>query len=163
MRPVVIGMNNPRGADPRFALHPLPRHCAGGRLWRMLNEATGIGMREYVEAFDRVNLVDGSWRATAARERASQLRTWLVGRRAVLLGRQVQEAFRIDAAPLSEIAETVSVVPRFETVFYCIPHPSGRNLWYNDHANREAAKAFLARVYLECLVERNHEEWRRLG
>ena len=147
MKPVIIGMNNPYGADPRFALYPLPVGSAGGRLYGMLQEATGIGRQAYLETFERVNLVDGPWKAAAARERAAQLRPWLIGRHVILLGRAVQAAFGIDADPLAEVVRTISVIPRFETVYHAVPHPSGRNLWYNNPANREAAKALLARVH----------------
>ena len=35
-RPILVGMNNPYGADPAMALYPLPERASGGRLARIL-------------------------------------------------------------------------------------------------------------------------------
>ncbi len=143
-RPLLVGMNNPYGADPRYALYPLPERSAGGRLYEIINAATGLSKRQYVRAYDRVNLVEGAWSAAVARGRADLLIPSLAGRRVVLLGRDVQGAFGIAGAlPMEERTEAVSTG---WITFYCVPHTSGRNLWYNDPENRRLAIEFFRRL-----------------
>ena len=143
-RPVIIGMNNPVSSDPAHALYPLPRHHAGGRLWQMLHEQSGATMRQYVDGFDRRNLVIGPWDRSIARIRAHGMLPGLCGRDVVLLGQQVWEAF--------QMPPEVIYCNRFElalagVTFYRVPHPSGRNLWYNDETNRRAVGRLLADLY----------------
>lgn len=136
-------MNNPISLDPKYALHPWPRGCAGNRLYEMLREVDpSVAMHEYMRRFDRVNLVAGPWNVRMARVRAAELRPTLVGRHVVLLGQKVAEAFGIDprcsACKLDE-----------DATFYLLPHPSGRNLLYNDPGRRRATGQLLARLYAE--------------
>lgn len=151
-RPVIVGMNNPVSAAPEHALYPLPRHHAGGRLWRMLFDETGATMRQYVDAFERVNLVTGPAFATrAAQARAAELLPSLAGRSIVLLGQEVRKSF---GHQRSALLEPYCVgPPGSEVTFYQLPHPSGRNLWYNDDTNRRAAGRLLAMLYRASQVE----------
>jgi hypothetical protein len=63
-RVVLVGESNPYGADPRYALYPLPPQASGGRLARIL----GLSARQYLRAFPhRVNLLTTArWAAPAA-------------------------------------------------------------------------------------------------
>lgn len=134
MRVHFVGMNNPYGADPRHALYPWPPTSAGGRLYGMVSEAIGWTRGQYVDGIDRLNLVEGPWSAASARDRASELLDELWGRRVVMLGGAVAEAFRLRAHPILQWRDGW---------FAVLPHPSGRNRWYNEASNRAAAVAFL--------------------
>jgi hypothetical protein len=142
-RPVLVGMNNPMSDDPAHALYPLPLGCAGSRLWEMLAEETGATRQQYLRAFERVNLVVGPWSRAAARVGAAQLSARLAGRTAILLGAQVRDAF--GHSPTGDVLAPYQVDG---TLFYQLPHPSGRNLWYNHEANRRRAGQVLGDVYL---------------
>src|SRR5580765_7245676 len=69
-RPIIIGMSNPLSTDPTHALYPAPPGCSGHRLWAMLHEVSGATRREYVDGFDRRNLIAGPWDKGAARDAA---------------------------------------------------------------------------------------------
>jgi hypothetical protein len=150
VNPLLIGMNNPYGQNPRYALYPMPENSAGGLLYDMVREATGLTPPQYIEMFDRINIVDGEWNRRRAAANAVDLIRSLAGRNVVLLGRKVQEAFGLyhsDRGPITEIRKVTSLLPRGEATFHCIPHPSGRNPWYNDPENRQLVKNLLARLH----------------
>jgi hypothetical protein len=141
-RPLIVGMNNPLSLDPWYALYPLPEGCAGHRLYSMLAEVLPtVTMRDYVRRFERVNLVSGPWDATAARSRAEELRPSLAGRHVILLGQEVAKAFGIDPH-YSWVCDEED-----DATFYLLPHPSGRNLLYNDPGRRAHAGKILANLY----------------
>ncbi|MDE2426253.1 MAG: hypothetical protein KGO96_10155 [Elusimicrobia bacterium] len=149
-RPTLIGMNNPISVRPEHALYPFPRGCAGNRLWQMLHaiepEATASN---YVRVFRRLNLVIGPWNLASARARADDLLPELAdGAPVILLGREVAKAFNLpaDLAPLVWVSVPVG---EDEARFHYFPHPSGRNLWYNDPENYAAAGQRLADIYRE--------------
>jgi hypothetical protein len=135
-------MNNPRSLAPEHALYPWPPGCAGHRLFEMLRAVEpSATMTRYRDRFDRVNLVSGPWNAAYARERADQLRPTLTGRSVVLLGREVTRAFGIRGE--------IDCLPwRYHgIIFYLLPHPSGRNLKYNDPDCRLQVGRVLAKLY----------------
>lgn len=146
--PVLVGMNNPISQRPEHALYPAPAGCAGHRLWSVLHEETGCGLRAYLEAFERVNVLVGSWDRSRAREAARGLRSRLAGRTILLLGREVHRAFE---APTD--VELLDCYWEGETVLYLLPHPSGRNLWYNKESNRRLVGALLGRLYRQARGE----------
>jgi hypothetical protein len=93
MKPILIGMNNPVSTRTGHELYPLPVGCTGHRIWDMLHQRTRATMREYVEAFERRNLVTGvQWDRTKARARAYETLIELrgSGRTVVLLGNSVR-------------------------------------------------------------------------
>jgi hypothetical protein len=142
MKTVLLGMNNPYGVDPKYALYPLPENSAGGRLYSMLKEVTGATLTQYRDGFDRRNLVAGPWSKARAREAADVLlaeaAAWSpLEVNVLVLGRQVWEALGL--APLPFLSRT--------GMWWAMPHPSGRNLWLNDPANRSATAAILASAY----------------
>lgn len=151
MRPLLIGQAPGPNTDPELPLFPVPRTSAGGRLQQMM----GITRGEYLTRFERINLLygfpgkDGSgedkFPARMARAAAQTVKPLLAGRTVVLVGRNVAEAFQLEA----DFFEWVDwpVRRRFyrETGLsraVVIPHPSGRNHWYNDPLNRELAREF---------------------
>jgi hypothetical protein len=132
MRPIILGMNNPLGPDPHYALWPDPPGCAGWRLWKMLSDVSGAGKRQYISAFDRRNILSSqTWAGREAREAGG--RVWAEvapGQLVVVLGRQVEWALGLERGPLIHPREVRDVTVRL------VPHPSGRNLFYNEPANR---------------------------
>lgn len=133
-------MNNPISINPKYALYPLPTGCAGNRLWKVLHDVNHATLRGYVETFDRTNLVVGPWDREKARVRAAVLVHERQDATTVLLGLDVQRAFGISAKPLEhEYLGTAH--------FICVPHPSGRNPWYNDPTNRRKVGLLLAELY----------------
>ena len=55
-RPLLVGLHNPLSPEPKYALYPRPEGCTGWRLLRMLGPA--FTERDYLRAFDRVDLLD---------------------------------------------------------------------------------------------------------
>ena len=144
-KPILVGMNNPQGNQ---ALVPYPVGCTGYRIWEMLAEKTGCFRIEYMNSFDRINLVqDRAWSAAAARANRDATMTILEGRTAVLLGRAVPAALGLPPtawmAPNTFHYATEPLV----VTYYVLPHPSGLNRWYNDQENREGAANLLAELY----------------
>lgn len=142
-KPILVGMNNPQGNIPFF---PHPPGCSGHRLWQMLSSKTGCFRQEYLDTFDRINMIpDKVWSAGAAL--AAQEPTWrlLEGRTVVLCGRAVPVALGYSRTPWSGLAGLYEV--KYRCTLYFIPHPSGMNRWYNDPANRDAVASLLSELY----------------
>lgn len=149
MKVMLIGQNNPLSMRPGFALYPAPNGCTGHRLWTMLHARTGVSRLRYIEAFDRRNLVHGMIydRATAhAAADAIYQEVWGSGRTIVLLGEEVRKAFghpRLLVHP--------------QVIGGCtwrqIPHPSGRNPFYNEPKNRKVVELLLEELYVAFTKE----------
>ena len=143
-RPVLIGMNNPVSSDPKHALYPYPPGCTGHRLLEMLQDRVPSATRgQYLDRFDRRNLVPHkTFSATIAAKHAAEIEQefWGSGRTVVLLGLDVVKAFR---HPRSLIHPQLIG----GTTWRQIPHPSGRNLWYNDASNRQLVAMLLEDLF----------------
>ena len=142
---LLLGMNNPLSDDPEFDLYPYPEGSAGWCLWKMLPE--GTTRRQYLDMFDRRNLLRArEWDQRAARAAAQELLPELGGRRVVVLGSQVRAALGLPKAePLVWYKMLTPRVGQKAAAFSyaALPHPSGRNMWYNAPTNREAVGKFL--------------------
>ena len=137
-RPVLLGMNNPYGADPEMALYPLPSRSAGGRLCQF----TGLSRTEYLRVFDRRNVLTGEWSAVRAREVAPALREELRGRTVVLLGAAVNSAMR--GGTEHELAPHFRWTPDGHGGWMAkAPHTSGLNQFLNDPLHQECMRIFL--------------------
>lgn len=159
MRPVLLGMNNPVSVTPSKALYPLPSGCTGNRLWRMLHDRTGASMTQYRNAFERRNVLTGEWDTRKARQAllgvpmatASCYEEWygtigeFRGREVVCLGTEIRDILDLDHT-------WVLPQERHGATWRPIPHPSGRNHWYNDADNRETVAVLLEELY---------NKWRR--
>lgn len=125
MKALLVGESNPYGSRPDYALYPLPTHASGGRLARIL----GMSADEYLDAFDRVNLLVGSrWSGPWAVEVAARLhRERDVRQPFVLLGRRVARAFRFAEETLryARFVEPGDAPERWRGCVL-LPHPSGR-------------------------------------
>ena len=144
---LLVGESNPYGADPEYALYPLPEHASGGRLQRIL----GLTMGEYLRRHDRENLCVGPWSTPAARLAANAILNERIDERGiakdgyglVLCGRKVTDAFRHPDGLEVEMFECLL----FRGVPAAIlPHPSARNRIWNDPTNIEKARACYAQL-----------------
>lgn len=171
MKPILIGMNNPISTRPGHELYPAPEGCTGHRLWQMLNARTGASRLAYLECFERRNLVQAKeWDHLTARARAYEVVQELrgSGRTVVLLGNSVREAFHyvlqdnllVNTNPLP-VDYNIGLPPLLvhpQRVGGCtwrqIPHPSGRNTWYNIVENRKVVELLMEELYVEYNARR---------
>lgn len=154
MRPLLIGQApgpNTRSDKPLF---PYPSTSAGGRLQQM----TGLTRGQYLRTFDRMNLLQhfpgsvqngDSFPLSKARPAAQAVEQVLGGRRVVLVGRNVATAFGFRESPFFEWFD--QPIWGYEAVV--VPHPSGRNHWYNNEENRALARCWWAEFVLSLQIQ----------
>lgn len=129
MKPVLVGESNPYGSDPEFALYPSPEGSAGHRMCEYI---LGMYRRDYLESFNRVNLIAGAWDNATALINARQV----VGERLVLLGSKVSAAFEQPFRPFTRVVLSYSPA----RVALILPHPSGLCRIWNDPARIAEAR-----------------------
>lgn len=128
---ILVGELNPYGADPRYALYPLPEGASGWRLAKLL----GMDTKTYLRAFERTNLCAGVWDRKRAMDSALRISGDKRWRRIVMLGRKVTVAFfggKDTPDPFTSAGR-----------YIILPHPSGRNLVWNRPGAAEEARALL--------------------
>jgi uracil-DNA glycosylase len=135
-RVLLVGELNPYGADPRAALYHLPRGASGDRL----REILGLSDASYARRLAKVNLCSGQWSAKRAQAAARFLIDTSSQPVLVLLGARVRDAF---GGPPFFGRRTWRRLDGSEISMVGLPHPSGRNLLWNDPANRARAAALL--------------------
>lgn len=126
---LLVGESNPYGADPRYALYPLPERSAGGRLAKFL----GLSARQYLRMFPyRRNLLDGgAWSAPRARAAADEIIKGLDKTTGlVLFGSKVAAAFGLEFR--GQLFKPPQAVGGPGVLAVVVPHPSGRNPIWND-------------------------------
>ena len=139
MKITFVGYAPSKSGDP---YRPLDGPGTGYRLAKLL----GLPHDEYLARFGRVNLFFTKPEKIGARDaklsNALSFRSevfvrylFLNDERYVLLGRDVAKAFGI--------CEMFSWVFIGSTRVAAIPHPSGRNRWYNDKKNVRRVERFL--------------------
>lgn len=137
-------MNNPVSSDPNHALYPWPPGCTGHRLLELIRtELPEFSREAYLGAFDRRNLIQSKeWRMAEAREAGAALRIQLVEQRAVFvaLGVATASALGLDMSHGQWLPTKMGGQATW------LPHPSGRNLWYNIQDNRRLAARLLAKL-----------------
>jgi hypothetical protein len=106
---------------------------------------TGWSQSQYLEVFARTNLITRAvdkWPAAEARAAAANLIPSVA--RVILLGSRVATAFRHKAEPLVWTLNSWTEWPGQSGSFWSakVPHPSGRNLWWNSGDNRARALQF---------------------
>lgn len=152
-RTVLLGMNNPLSLRPEHALFPHPPGCTGHRIYGLLCLKFPDMLRhEYLEGFERVNLVEGHWSMRRARENVPAFVEKYQGRTVLLFGEAVRTALKLPK-------RLILPLERDGIVWRQLPHPSGRNLWYNDPRSRELAASLLAELYLRGNDNRR-ERWK---
>lgn len=159
-RVVLVGEDNPQSSLPEHALFPHPPGCAGHRLSQIL----GLTRARHL-ALWRTNLCCPTWSTKKARERAVVLlrpdAPWNV---LVLLGRKVAQAFErvvgqsLDPFSITRVDGTVVGAHDPECVcggeggrsrlftLVSLPHPSGRNLVWNDRSAWLDARKLMQQV-----------------
>jgi len=136
-----VGMDNPYGSDPRYALYPEPANSAGGRLCRVI---LGMTVREYLKRFDRVNLCAGKWNLKEARETAAQLdHDRRPGFPVVLFGAKVCNAWWVPYLPFS-------LATSAKAGLLVLPHPSGLCRTWVLPTSIARARELLAEVGIVC-------------
>ena len=150
LRPVLIGMNNPLSDQDGHQLYPHPEGCTGHRLWMMLHERLPqVGRRQYLDTFERRNLVTGvHWSTPLGRQSAARMSAefWGSGRTIVVLGEDVRRCFGLPKLLVEPLVVD-------GCTWRQLPHPSGRNLWYNDAKNRKLAGLLLEELYAAYHVD----------
>lgn len=134
-----------------------------GRVGRRMADVCGVTYEQYLEMFDRVNLLhvrqdtkekgfefDHAKAASAAHDLF--LNGTIKSDRVVLmLGWRVTRAFfsGVEFKDRRYFSEH-----RVGTIkFYALPHPSGVNRWWNDPGNYTTACAFMRKIVSELAIE----------
>lgn len=142
-RPLLIGQAPGPRTNPDTPLWPAPPQSGGGRLFTL----TGMTTREYLRTFDRMNLLrefpgrwrrDDRWPRREARIAAQAVEPLLKERVVIFVGRNVATAFDHGQLPWFEWTQC----GRWGYAGVVIPHPSGRNHWYNREGNRLISQEF---------------------
>ena len=151
---LMLGEDNPQSADPRHALFPYPPGCAGHRLMEIL----GLTTEEHLGLW-RTNLCCPSWSKKQARERAAVMTGQDVPWRTIVcLGRKVSDvmaehtglslpAWSTAFAPYTRplVVQGGATITRTFTVV-SLPHPSGRNMIWNDRLRWSDARMLMRSV-----------------
>jgi len=140
MRPILLGMNNPQSAEPSMALWPDPPGCAGHRLWVI----SGMGRTEWLEMFERRNLLDSTrWVQAEGEKSADRMRGELRDRVVVMCG--VDVARCVEGLPRGLFCwhRPMSGGVEGQGWWARIPHPSGKCRDWNDPIVVECARIFL--------------------
>jgi hypothetical protein len=152
MKTVFLGMSNPQG-NPPLSLEP--KGGAGWRLHQLAEEGLGrpIPVISWRGTFHFTNMLPGrEWSYAKAKEAAPMLLEGLRGRRLVCLGGGVLAALRLPGVLPCAWGHSVAEDRRVIT-YALVPHPSGRNRFYNDPVQRGLVAKFLSGLYLQALEE----------
>lgn len=153
VRGMLIGEAPGPNTVARLPLFPVPNNSAGGRLLKY----AGIDPSDWIGKLVRMNLCDGPWsdrRAVAGRARAI---AYLLDRsnyhdgeplRVLLLGARVARTWACHGA-FGYVDNVYWGIATLRVAW--IPHPSGRNLAYNDRRNQLRAR----RAVLWAIGERD--------
>lgn len=144
---LLVGEHNPQSAHPEHCLWPWPERCAGWNLRRIL----GISEDDYT-ALARTNLCVGipGWKLQDARDRAVALaEDPKMPRVIVALGSRVSRAFghmlpdllANNWPPFTSVTHACADGSAVQFVY--LPHPSGRNLIWNNRSRWTETRALL--------------------
>lgn len=160
-RLLLIGQAPGPNTDPAEPLPTEPKTGTLGRLCHFID----IDPEEFVAFVQRVNLLQyhpGRWRRDdvfprrEARIAARAVLPLIQGRNVVMLGRNVSQAFGVpELMPFHKWVDC----DHLGVFFSVVPHPSGRNHWYNSPTRREECREFWSR----CLGVYDAQDWPRLA
>lgn len=162
--PVLVGQCPPPGIPPEKAepLYPVPRRCAGNRLYHMCARAMDgeFTMADYLRTF---------WRVNVSETHVRRFRPSAIPPKRIL---GIQADFRDDRA-LSVVFMGPAVAECFDLrgsffqwctgpgySYAVFPHPSGRNRIWRSESNRLHAEAFLRDLILRQRGEHEAVELR---
>lgn len=135
-KPIILGLINPH---PTEDLYIRPLGCSGHRLSLLVGDE-----ERYLKSFDRRNLLISM--EDDPHEAAKRFRSSLEpGDQVVLLGEAVRRSLELQKMLIHPL--TVDGI-----TYRQIPHPSGRNRFYNDPALK-----FLVGDMLRSLIEGNED------
>lgn len=116
MKPIIVGELDSCATDSVLVLYPEPRYTPG---WRLCHLILGLRREDYVEQFDRRNLLTGTkWSTKKAQAAADQLWLESEGAPLILLGGLVARAFGVSER-LFDVTLRSSGQP-----IIVLPHPS---------------------------------------
>lgn len=150
MSVLLVGLDNPQSSDPRHALFPHPRGCAGHRLWKMMMEVDKNFTRSHYERIPKTNLFPvgpcpREFRSSNLRDAGRLL---LVQKRdsvdhVILLGNHVRDAVWRASSMNFNFDRPMTFIMILSADYAWVPHPSGRNHYYNDVRRRRRVARFL--------------------
>lgn len=153
MRTLLVGLDNPHSKDPSMALYPLPREATGWRIVQLIKQHDDdYSKGKYLLDFARCNLHPVGRAPSGAGARAKDrdaamfvmyMAAQLNVDEVVAFGRRVTGAFSEFCTP-PEFLQSKPIERGHRIVrLWSLPHPSGRNYWYNDIDNARAAGRLL--------------------
>lgn len=150
---VLVGEAPPKRMRP--ALWLLPDKSGRRHSANRLLEATGWELERYLEVFTtRTNLLASSdgWSHPRARVAARSIVELAEEPRILVLGKRAARAFELDPPGAAALCDAPPFAwRRSGTVELAwMPHPSGRNRWWNQYGHREQAREFF--VELDALA-----------
>lgn len=126
---------------------PNPRPLEG-RVGRRLADYAGISFEDYLERFDRTNLLQVrqdtkehgfAFNRTEGHLSAIRLQNaFKPGQTVVLLGKRVADCFGAISKGYFEPYRLQN-----DVTLFVVPHPSGINRWHNSEENREQMRTFM--------------------
>ena len=157
MRTLLVGLDNPLSDDSTKALLPIPERGSGGRIVELIEAglkadgmAESYSVRDYLRDFHRVNLYPIRQAATGkgATKLDRLMAQWCLMyavvagyQNIVLFGNRVRSAFA-DIVELGaedtldcQIIDADWFERGHKIAFHTVPHPSGRNRFYNEPEN----------------------------
>lgn len=151
---LLVGLDNPHNLDPRCALSPYPEDKTGGQIVKLIDEVLvdPYTPRMYLRDFARLNMYP-TRRAAEGRGRTKNdfdafaqvlyLTDITNPPDVVMFGQRVVDAFNSMLEEDLTWLKSCVVIGAARRRFWALPHPSGRNYWYNDVDNRRAAGELL--------------------
>lgn len=143
MKPLIIGEAPGKNGDPTKPIE--------GRVGARLAACAGITFEEFLETFDRVNLLqeqpqDAPKGMTfnvklAGRAAKDMERSFVLGQTILVLGKRAASAFGLTKVRYFDLWFTPTGAK-----MYVVPHPSGANRWYNELDNELAMIKFMRRI-----------------
>ena len=145
-RGILIGEAPGPNTDARLPLFPSPTNSAAARLLRYAD----VEPIDWMGKLFRVNLCQEQWSDRRASAGMVQVLAWLLdpanhttdGKllRVLLLGRRVADAWHCEQDPFGYSIRYLTGGGHPNLYVAWIPHPSGRNLIYNDRKNQLRAR-----------------------
>jgi hypothetical protein len=138
MKTIILGSSNPYKSPP---LWPDPPGCAGWNLWRM----SGMTREDYLDKFEFRNLFASvEEEASAMHDRA--VRKTIGNKFAVEMSQDRRTVLILGGIARTAIGLASQIIHPCRhgaAVYYQIPHPSGRNTFYNDPVCRDLIRLLL--------------------